>query len=256
MSHSLLPSLTLIVATTPSLGLGYNGGLPWPPLKADLAFFARITKRPPPSSHRNRNISAGNCSLNDQMTTNAVIMGRKTWESIPPKFRPLRGRINVVVSRQAGKLDGKDGEVLMRVGSIEEGLRQLQQLNRSHNAASSSEGDQLKRNQQENFALGRVFVIGGAEIYATALQMDCCERILWTRIEKEWECDVWFPKGVLEKETASGKTTGWAKRPENELDDWCGEEGIGKKQKEGEVEFRVEMWERQQGEERELATEG
>lgn len=36
---------------------------------------------------------------------NAVVMGRKTWESIPPKFRPLKGRKNLVISR-SGSVDG------------------------------------------------------------------------------------------------------------------------------------------------------
>ncbi|KAK0511706.1 hypothetical protein JMJ35_006279 [Cladonia borealis] len=43
-----LPPLTLIVATTPHLGIGLRSSLPWPPLKPDLALFARVTKRPPP----------------------------------------------------------------------------------------------------------------------------------------------------------------------------------------------------------------
>src|SRR3954454_17521588 len=91
-----MPSLNartiyLIVATSinPPLGIGLRGQLPWPPLKSDMSFFKRVTTRPPPQSDRNRLVK----------TRNAVIMGRKTWDSIPPKFRPLRDRINVVVSR-------------------------------------------------------------------------------------------------------------------------------------------------------------
>ncbi|TFY66935.1 hypothetical protein EVG20_g4156 [Dentipellis fragilis] len=71
--------LTLIVAATTANGIGKNAGLPWR-LPNEMAYFARTTTRAP----------AG--------TANAVIMGRNTWESIPPRFRPLPGRVNVVVS--------------------------------------------------------------------------------------------------------------------------------------------------------------
>ena len=89
---SKLPPIYLIVATTinPPLGIGLKGQLPWPPLRADMAFFKRVTstttKAPSSSDGRTK-------------VMNAVIMGRKTWESIPPKFRPLSGRLNVVVTR-------------------------------------------------------------------------------------------------------------------------------------------------------------
>jgi dihydrofolate reductase len=73
------PSLTLIVAATATNGIGRANTLPWR-LPAEMAYFARVT--------------TGNGG-------NAVIMGRKSWEGIPAKFRPLKNRINVVISRQA-----------------------------------------------------------------------------------------------------------------------------------------------------------
>ncbi|PRQ76741.1 hypothetical protein AAT19DRAFT_12159 [Rhodotorula toruloides] len=76
-------SLTLIVAATPSHGIGRNSTLPWR-LSKEMAYFARMTKG------------------EGQELANAVIMGRKSWEGIPSKFRPLPGRVNVVVSRQQG----------------------------------------------------------------------------------------------------------------------------------------------------------
>ena len=72
--------LTLIVAATISNGIGQSSRLPWR-LPKEMAYFARVTSNAPEG--------AGN----------AVVMGRKTWESIPPKFRPLRDRMNIVVSR-------------------------------------------------------------------------------------------------------------------------------------------------------------
>lgn len=120
------------------------------------------------------------------------------------------------------------GEVLMRVGSIEEGLEKLLR------------GD-WRQDGLNDIALGRVFVIGGSQIYNTALAMDCCTRILWTRIEREWECDVWFPKGVLGEQ---GETGSWERKGGRELDEWCGEQGLGEQKEENGVGFTVEMWER------------
>ncbi|OJD11819.1 hypothetical protein AJ78_07487 [Emergomyces pasteurianus Ep9510] len=109
--------LTLIVATTPvmtpalsnspsnpssspthsrrRLGIGHAGTLPWPRIKTDMTFFSRVTSRalspPPPTSPA----PGTKC----ESAVNAVIMGRKTYDSLPVRFRPLPGRINVVVTR-------------------------------------------------------------------------------------------------------------------------------------------------------------
>ncbi|KAJ3254043.1 dihydrofolate reductase, partial [Borealophlyctis nickersoniae] len=79
----MTPPLNLIVAATEAGGIGIEGRLPWR-LRADMSFFARVT------THFGRQGSA--------RPPNAVIMGRKTWDSIPSKFRPLPGRLNVVLS--------------------------------------------------------------------------------------------------------------------------------------------------------------
>jgi dihydrofolate reductase len=85
---------------------------------------------------------------------NAVVMGRRTWESIPPKFRPLPGRINVVLTRSAS--DGSaqtqyPGEVLVST-SLDHALSLL---------ASEEHGGNVET----------VFVIGGGQVYRQVLQV-------------------------------------------------------------------------------------
>ena len=67
--------LTIIVAaTSKDGGIGRDGTLPWR-LPKEMSYFAKVT------------------------TGHAVVMGRKTWDGIPTKFRPLKDRTNIVVSR-------------------------------------------------------------------------------------------------------------------------------------------------------------
>ncbi|MDE0850766.1 dihydrofolate reductase, partial [Yoonia sp.] len=66
--------ISLIVARAKNSAIGRDGDMPWD-LPEDLAMFQRETRG------------------------GAVIMGRRTWESLPVAFRPLKGRFNVVVSR-------------------------------------------------------------------------------------------------------------------------------------------------------------
>ena len=91
-----------------------------------------------------------------------VIMGRKTWESLPPRFRPLPGRRNIVISRQTDYA-APGAEI---AGSLENALQ----------LASTAE---------------TLFVIGGAEIYAQALGL--ADRLELTEVNLAPEADAWFP---------------------------------------------------------------
>jgi dihydrofolate reductase len=92
----------------------------------------------------------------------AVIMGRRTWESLPPRFRPLPGRRNIVVTRSAG-FDAPGAET---VDSLDGALQRLS-------------GEPL------------AFVIGGAQLYAQALPR--VDEMVLTEIDADFDGDVYFP---------------------------------------------------------------
>lgn len=143
--------VSVIVATTPKGGIGKDGSLPWR-LPGDMAHFKRVTSSAPDGKR------------------NAVIMGRKTWESIPEKFRPLPGRINVVLTRTGA------------AGAYPEGVLTATSLTNALNDLREKAAD-----------LAEVFVIGGQAAYEEAMQMPSCTRLYITRVAKDYECDVFFP---------------------------------------------------------------
>ncbi|HEY4622185.1 MAG TPA: dihydrofolate reductase [Gaiellaceae bacterium] len=95
-------------------------------------------------------------------TGHAVVMGRRTWDSLPDRFRPLPGRRNVVVTRNLEW----SAEGAERAGSLAGALELV-------------EGE------------SQVFVIGGAELYAQALPL--AGELLLTEIDAEVEGDTFFP---------------------------------------------------------------
>jgi dihydrofolate reductase len=96
-----------------------------------------------------------------------VIMGRKNFESIPHKFRPLPNRTNIVITRQS---DYKAEDSIV-VNSVEESLK-------------------VAKSNGENEA----FIIGGGQIYKLALEEDLVDRIYLTRIHHSFDGDTFFPE--------------------------------------------------------------
>ncbi len=129
--------LSLIAAITRNCGIGLNNQL-LVHIPEDLRHFRRVTMGCP------------------------VIMGRKTWDSLPAAFRPLPGRRNVVVSRNA-QAECPGAEVC---SSLEAALERL--------------GPEP-----------RVFVIGGAQLYALALPH--ADELVLTEIDAEPPADAFFP---------------------------------------------------------------
>lgn len=157
----------------------------------------------------------------------------------------------------------KLGERLcLRCGGWEEGVRTLMErfptmaTVAGEAAAAEAEAsvgeEQVEEGEEgDRIGLGRVFVVGGAEVYKAVLEGGGAERILWTRLRGEWECDTWFPRGALpggDNPGAGGGPEGrWVQRSREEMERWVGEEGVGGVKKEGEVEFEIMMWEREKG---------
>ena len=132
------PMLALIAACGRGRVIGIDNRLPWQ-LPEDMKFFRETTRGKP------------------------VIMGRKTWESLPAAFRPLPGRLNIVVSRNPG-FEAPGASV---VASLPEALA----------AAGDAE---------------IAFVIGGAELYRQALPL--ADRLLLTEIDQAYDGDAFFPE--------------------------------------------------------------
>jgi dihydrofolate reductase len=136
--------VALIAAVARNGVIGHNNDLLWK-LPEDMAFFKRTTMG------------------------NPVIMGRKTWESIPTRFRPLLGRTNIVVTRQGDwRADG---------AQVAHGFEEALEM-----ALESIAADPHGR---------RAFVIGGAELYALALPH--ADELVLTEIDKDFEGDARFP---------------------------------------------------------------
>lgn len=137
MNPATLPKISLIAAVAQGGVIGDGQAMPWR-LPEDLAHFKRVT--------------AGH----------TVVMGRRTWDSVPPRFRPLPGRRNIVLSRQAGwQAPGAE-----RAASLDDALRLAQ-------------------------GKARVFVIGGGALYAAALAL--ADELWLTEIDAAFPGTVRFP---------------------------------------------------------------
>jgi dihydrofolate reductase len=133
--------LVLIAAVARNGVIGRDGGLPWH-LSADMQHFREVTRESP------------------------VVMGRRTWESLPPRYRPLPGRSNIVVTQ--------------RTALAAEGAQVAPSL------AAALRLAQLRLGPSR-----RVFVIGGAQLYREAMpQADVLEL---TELRADVAGDAHFP---------------------------------------------------------------
>lgn len=155
--------LALIAAVADNGVIGKGNDIPWH-LPDDLKYFSQVTKG------------------------NIVIMGRKTWESIPEKFRPLPDRLNIVVRSSPSKEVKALGTVWCK--SISEAI-----------TIAKTTGKQCSH----------IFFMGGHGIYEESI--DLCDELYLTRVHLEPEGDVFFPdwnthdwelKSYIAREAESG----------------------------------------------------
>lgn len=181
---------SIVTAIDRRLCIGKDGRLPWPQLHGDMRFYKELTCCPSRAAVEARYGFTANddpkafaiADLREFLSTlpalpqcdpdreNAVIMGRKTWDSIPEKFRPLPGRRNYVLTRIDHSSDNPDSAAPIWGTSLEAAL-----VDRAVQLAPE------------------IFVIGGGEVYATAIASPYCERIYVTMIDHDFDSDTRFP---------------------------------------------------------------
>ncbi|KDD73326.1 thymidylate synthase, partial [Helicosporidium sp. ATCC 50920] len=147
--------------------------LPWR-LPGDMAYFKELTTR-----------------THDPLKCNAVIMGRKTWESLPPRFRPLPGRLNVVLSRSGGmELPSLQGGQGLKLGSTLPVARVCGGLEAALHWLNEPETASF---------VEQVFVIGGGAVYEECLRSPQLQAVHLSRVsaaeegDPDPECDVFMP---------------------------------------------------------------
>jgi dihydrofolate reductase len=147
-----MTTLGLVWAQAHDGVIGADGGMPWH-VPEDLAHFRAVTG------------------------SSDVIMGRRTWESLPPRFRPLPGRRNIVVTRSADEaVDGAQ-----RAASLDDAL-------------ALAESDE-------------VWIIGGGRLYAEAIHH--ADVIELTRLDVAVEGDTFAPSLEGWHTVSGDPTDGW-----------------------------------------------
>lgn len=130
--------------------IGKEGGIPWE-LPEDMDYFKCITSK-----------------TIDESKKNAVIMGRKTWESIPERFRPLSGRENYILSKSLSQDD------------IPDWVKVFADFESAHKEIS------LRNDIEE------IFVAGGSTLYNDLLDHKYIDGVYITQISWDFHCDRHF----------------------------------------------------------------
>jgi dihydrofolate reductase len=143
------PAFDVVVAVDQAWGISQGNELPWPKLKGDLAHVRALTDDAPAGKR------------------NAIIMGRRTWESKQAGQKPSPRRLTVIVSR--GSLEVPEGVIAAR--SLTEAL---------YRAGTHEDVE-------------RVLVMGGAQLFRDALDHPRLRFVYVTRLAQTFECDAHLP---------------------------------------------------------------
>ena len=197
--QSFTQELNLIVAYTfGKQGIGKNGTIPWS-IPEDIKHFKEITKP----------------KENEQNTFSIVVMGRKTWESIPEQFKPLSNRYNVILSnneeyRIKQNMNYNFGSIIYNKNDnynntsgvifttwnefINNDYMKIEAL---INQQNSYRNLNINLNSNTITNIFKYYIIGGEQIYKKALETNLNIKLYTTEIypidKKEIECDSFFP---------------------------------------------------------------
>ena len=149
--------ITILVAYDQNRIIGNKGDIPWK-ISRDLQLFKKRT------------------------VNNVVVMGRKTWESLP--IRPLPGRVNIVVSKSMGP-----GDEISSGGAFFNGMRPLYVKCNLEEAVLFARNLASKANPQKE-----VFIIGGGVVYRESIEMGIVDRIIVSKVKGNYKGDVYFPE--------------------------------------------------------------
>lgn len=128
--------------------IGADGAMPWH-VPEDLAYFRQVTRGSP------------------------VVMGRRTWESLPEAFRPLPGRVNVVITGDEGRARQLTEQGALTASSLEEAVDRA----RPHAAETST-----------------VWIMGGGAIYAEAIDKGLARLAAVTQLDLHIDGDTYAPE--------------------------------------------------------------
>lgn len=143
-------NFAIIVAIDQKGGIGKGNTIPWH-LSADLKHFAAVTKK-----------------TQDPLKQNALIMGANTWRSLPETYRPLPGRLNIVLNREKDLAVPAGVEIF---SSVEDVFTFI----------------------EKQKGIEQTFVIGGGQLYNSMIELPGCKKLYITHILHDYECDVFFP---------------------------------------------------------------
>ena len=150
-----------IYATDINNGLSKDGIIPWKS-KKDMSFFMNKTKY------------------------NVVIMGRKTFFSLPENVRPLKNRLNIVLTSNSKELSDKYFENLKEGQSVK--VIFTDDINTPEHILKNRENYRaMCPYLSSNF---KIYIIGGKNIYEQFIPL--CERVWVTRIKKDYSCDLFL----------------------------------------------------------------
>ena len=144
----------IIVCVDSNNGIGKSNSLPWT-IKEDMLFFKKKT-----------------LEIENKKKKNCVIMGRKTYQSIPKRFRPLKNRINIVLSK-SNVIEDEENENFKIFKELDDVLKFI------------------KKNKKK---IETSYIIGGSSIYKLFIEKDLVNDYYINSVNKDYDCDVFFPE--------------------------------------------------------------